>query len=61
MAPGAAGSCISGVARELAPALKAISSLGELTGVHLQVYPSLRRRGGMENVRKVRCSKNEFS
>jgi hypothetical protein len=33
------------VAREFAPALKAISSLSALTGFHLQVYRLLHRRG----------------
>ena len=47
MAPAAAGCCSSGVARQFAPALKAVSSLGEFTGVHLQVYRSPRRRGDL--------------
>jgi len=44
----AARSCSFGVAREFAPPPKAISSLGALTGLYLQVYRSPQGRGGME-------------
>ena len=39
------GCCFSSVARQFAPALKAVSSLVAYTGFHLQVYRSPRWRG----------------
>jgi hypothetical protein len=45
MGLGMAGCCGSGVARQFAPLPKAISSLGALTGFHLQVYRSLHQEG----------------
>ena len=60
MALATGGTCTSGVAREFAPLLKAISSFSALTGFHLQVYRSLHCRGGMDKHQEGEGSKNGF-
>ncbi len=53
MAPAAAGSCISGVARQFAPGLKAISSLGALTGFTCRFTGRPAVAAAWTNARKV--------